>query len=196
MNFKVNRHTLIPRPETEMLVEYVLTEVNHQRCNILDIGTGSGAIACAIASERKQWTISASDISQDALAVAKANAASLQLSNINFIQSDLFAAFGNQKFDVIISNPPYVAQHDPHLIDLTYEPQSALVAADNGLALLKKIIAQANLYLTPSGLLLVEHGFDQAFDLQQFCQTSAMTWVKTLNDLAGLPRVSVFMVTP
>lgn len=194
LEFVVNQHTLIPRPETEVLVEYVLTTFRQPTCSLLDIGTGSGAIACAIASERPEWQITAADISSETLMVAKQNCEALQLPNITCQLSDLFSVFQGQQFDIIVSNPPYIDPIDPHLQDLKFEPQQALVAADHGLKILNTILQQASGYLKPGGYVIMEHGFNQAESLQVFCKTTDLTWVETRDDYANLPRVSIFNV--
>ena len=192
LNFKVNQHTLIPRPETERLVETVLAYFSPATCRFIDIGTGCGAIACAVASERPNWQITATDINPDTLAVAKQNSRRLGIKNIHFILSDLFLELSSQRFDCIVSNPPYISENDPHLRALNYEPQQALVAEDKGFALLKQLISQAVDYLNPGGLLILEHGYDQATELRLFSERQALTWVQTYNDYSGLQRVSLF----
>ena len=193
LTFRVTPHTLIPRPETEILVEYILNHFPADKTlQLADLGTGSGAIACALAHERPNWQITASDIDNDTLMIAQENAQRLQLANIDFLQSDLFTEFKQQQFDVIVSNPPYIAEGDPHLIDLTFEPMSALVAKDQGYAILQTLCLQAHTFLKPNGLLVLEHGFEQAQVLQEFAAKTPLKWLETINDFSDLPRVTVF----
>lgn len=189
----VTRDTLIPRPETELLVEQVLQEVRGENKSILDLGTGSGAIALAIAQERPSWEIVATDASIEALGVAKENAARFHLSNIQFYQGNWFEAVpADKKFDAIVSNPPYIALNDPDLQDENrmYEPSSALIAEENGLKDLHDIIVAARQYLKPGGLLLLEHGFKQAAEVRGFLANLYYSGIDTYQDLAGLDRVT------
>lgn len=190
----VTENTLIPRPETELLVEQVLHHVTGNKKSILDLGTGSGAIALAIAHERPSWEIVATDSSHEALEIAKHNANRLHLSNILFLQGNWFAAVpSDKKFDAIVSNPPYIAFDDPDFEheNQSYEPRSALLSADNGLKDLKEIIAKARHYLKPGGLLLLEHGFKQASDIRSILENLYYSDIDTCQDLAGLDRVTL-----
>lgn len=191
LNLKVNSHVLVPRPETELLVETVLAQLPKEKLTLLELGTGSGAIACALAHERPTLQVFATDISSDALAIATENAKALQLLNISFMQSNWFEAIPRQAVAAIISNPPYLSHHDPHLKeDLLHEPQSALVSGITGLEAYEAIIANAQDYLVHSGLLAFEHGYEQATAIQQLLIKAGYIEVSTVTDLAGLPRVT------
>lgn len=191
LNLKVNSHVLVPRPETELLVETVLAQLPKEKLTLLELGTGSGAIACALAHERPTWQVFATDISSNALTVATENAKDLQLPNIHFMQSNWFEAIPRQAVAAIISNPPYLSHHDPHLKeDLLHEPQSALVSGITGLEAYEAIIANAQDYLVHNGLLAFEHGYEQATAIQQLLIKAGYIEVSTVTDLAGLPRVT------
>lgn len=192
MPLRVTPATLIPRPETETLVELALTRIPPDTtATILDLGTGSGAIALAIARERPRARITATDASSEALAVAMHNAQTLHLDNVRFAQGRWFEPLDNARFDVIVSNPPYIAASDPHLTrgDLRFEPISALTCGGDGLSALRHIAQHARSHLSEEGWLLMEHGYDQS--------TALMTWMRTLGfdnvtdhaDLAGIARV-------
>jgi len=187
---------LIPRPETELLVDIALDEITalKQPTSVLDLGTGSGAIALAIASAAPLALIVASDQSREALAIAKQNAQLLNLSNqVKFAQGDWYEALGHQNlFDIIVSNPPYIAGQDYHLTqgDLRFEPASALTDYASGLSCLEIIIARADQYLKPGGLIAVEHGFDQSKPVVKLMQLARLVEVQVHLDLAGHPRVT------
>ena len=189
---KVNSSTLIPRPETELLVEIALEKTTSENAKVLDLGTGSGAISLAIKSERPLWKITAVDFSHDALAVAKGNAEALQL-DVQFIQSDWFSNLPEKGFDLIISNPPYIDQADVHLSqgDIRYEPDSALIADDQGFGDIKRISAEASHYLTQGGFLMFEHGFEQGEGVRKILHENGFSAVETVKDLAGLERVTL-----
>jgi release factor glutamine methyltransferase len=190
----VTSDTLIPRPETELLVEKVLALLPADfPQKIADLGTGSGAIALAIAHERPHWSLYATDQSAAALAVAKQNAERLNISNVNFFCGDWFRALPHQQFNAIISNPPYIATNDPHLqkADLRFEPKSALVSGDDGLSDIRQLIAEAKNYLQKGGWLFLEHGFDQAVHVREQLQAAGYQDVQTDFDLAGHPRVTL-----
>jgi len=192
MQLQVNEHTLIPRPETEHLVEKALQLGDADRnLQILDMGTGSGAIALAIASERPKWQITASDRSEAALQMARSNAHRLGLKNVNFAKSDWFAAIDGH-FDLIISNPPYVAEKDPHLSqgDLRFEPRGALASGIDGLDDIRRIVSDTHGYLRPGGWLLFEHGFEQATAAREILQQAGYTQIFTEQDLASHDRLS------
>lgn len=191
---KVNQDVLIPRPETELLVQTVLEKLpkeSHQR--VLDLGTGSGAIALALAHERPNWQIVAVDQSEKALALAKENAKLLSISNVDFDQSDWFAGVSHHAglFDAIVSNPPYIPKNDPHLNvgDCRFEPMEALKAGPEGLDDLKHIISKAHNYLAPKGWLLVEHGYDQGARVMDLFQKHGFKNILGVQDLAGHNRV-------
>lgn len=196
--FFVNEHVLIPRPETELLVDTILSKFSEkQTVKIAELGTGSGAIALSLAEARPEWELVATDVSAPALQVAKQNVTSLGVGNVTLFQGDWCDALPDQAFDVIVSNPPYIAEDDPHVAqgDLRFEPKSALVAGAAGLADIQKIAAQAKAYLKPSGFLLFEHGYQQAAAVAHVFESLGYQCVTCLQDLAGLDRVS-FAVCP
>jgi len=185
---------LIPRPETELLVEQVLEAFPADApVRLADLGTGSGAIALAIAAERPCWEILATDAAADALAVARRNAARLGLAAVAFRLGDWTQAFRpDERFSVIVSNPPYVAEGDPHLVegDLPWEPRAALVAGPDGLDAIRRLAATAPAHLAPGGWLLLEHGADQGAAVRAILAGAGLDAVHTVRDLAGLERVS------
>lgn len=190
----VNSSVLIPRPETEMIVEAILQKFPQQKeMLIADLGTGSGAIAIALASERPSWHIYATDNCPHALQVAKNNAAKFAIKNIHFSKGDWCAALPSLSFDVIVSNPPYIAHSEwsHYAADLAYEPVQALRASENGLAAFRRITTQANAFLKPQGLLVFEHGFAQVADLQIIFLEAGFQVSTTILDLAGHPRVTI-----
>jgi release factor glutamine methyltransferase len=243
LSFRVTPDTLIPRPETELLVELALARIppplpnpsptrgeglynsealhlpsplvaaggslrssgaptgvllaggeglgeRGKAFHILDLGTGSGAIALAIAHARPSAHVLACDTSAAALAVARENAQRLNLRNVAFLQSDWYQALGDQRFHLIVSNPPYVADNDPHLRDLRFEPQSALTSSDDGLRDIRLIVAQARAHLEPGGWLLLEHGYDQAAAVRELLSAAGFNEVFSARDLAGIERCS------
>lgn len=192
LNFKVTPATLIPRPETELLVEFAL-QCLPQGGSLLDLGTGSGAIALTIAHTRPEIKITAVDASADALKVARENARRLGISNVNFIESDWFGAVPDERFDVIVSNPPYIAAHDPHLLqgDVRFEPLSALASGTEGLDDISRIVAGAAHHLVAGGWLLLEHGYDQAQRVHDILLRSGFVDVRSVQDLAGIERVTL-----
>lgn len=187
---------LIPRPETELLVDIALAEIAklNRHCKVLDLGTGSGAIALAIANSTPSASIVASDQSMDALAIAKQNAKALQLGNhVQFMQGNWYEALdGTSLFDIIVSNPPYIANQDPHLTqgDLRFEPSSALTDFASGVSCLKIIIAGASQYLKPGGLIALEHGFDQSEVVIQMMNAAGLEGIQAHLDLADHYRVA------
>jgi release factor glutamine methyltransferase len=195
LNFQVSENTLIPRPETELLVELVLARLNSDsQANVIDLGTGSGAIALAIAKERLNCNVIATDNSAFALAIARQNAKNLGLETIEFVESDWLKNLGIA--DVIVSNPPYIAASDPHLTqgDVQYEPRTALIAANDGLADIRTIISQAPKHLTNGGCLLLEHGYDQAPSVRSLLKQYGFKQIETYKDLAGWDRVTLGVV--
>lgn len=189
---KVSPDVLIPRPETETLVEWALEVLNQRpaQSRVADLGTGSGAIALALASERPDAQFIALDFSGAALAVARANAEALGLHNVAFVQGDWLQPLAGQGFDLIVSNPPYVAAQDPHLDALRHEPAQALVAEEAGLACLRRIIHAAPAHLQPGAWLLLEHGYEQAPAVTELLVAAGFEQPQTRRDLAGQPRVT------
>ncbi|TXT24769.1 MAG: release factor glutamine methyltransferase [Gallionellaceae bacterium] len=206
--FKVTAATLIPRPETELLVELALQRIppfspgpaatlsRERGCGrgfrVLDLGAGCGALALAIAHARPDVEGVAVDASIEALAVARENARRLNIENVSLLQSDWFSAFDGQRFDLIVSNPPYIAEGDPHLAqgDLRFEPRAALASGADGLADIRRIVAQAKAHLDPGGWLLFEHGYDQAAPARELLRQAGYGEVFSARDLAGIERAS------
>lgn len=188
----VNRHTLIPRPDTEVLVEQVLACLDASPRRLLDLGTGSGAIALALATERPRDTVVATDVSADALSVARYNASRLELANVEFALGSWFEAVSGQRFDLVASNPPYVAAGDPHLEEdgLPFEPITALVAGQDGLDAIRLLAKQSPEHLHPGGSLFMEHGYDQAEQVARILAVAGFTDIRHHADLAGIQRVS------
>lgn len=185
---------LIPRPETERLVELALMRIDADAdVAIADLGTGSGAIALALAYERPRARVLASDASDEALAVARANAQRLGIANIDFAQGDWCAALGARRFDVIVSNPPYIAADDAHLGqgDLRHEPPAALASGADGLDAIRRIVADAPRHLHPGGWLLLEHGWQQAAQVRELLVAAAFDDVGSVMDLEGRDRVTL-----
>ena len=184
--------TLIPRPDTELLVEQSLTLPLPAKAKVLDLGTGTGAIALALAKEKPNWTVTGVDLHPDAVALAKQNVELLALPNCQIKQSSWFEALEGQEFDLIVSNPPYIDAEDPHLTlgDVRFEPDSALVAPEQGLADIRHICTQAPHYLTPSGWLWLEHGYQQSDAVQQILTNAGFTEVKSVKDYGDQWRIS------
>lgn len=196
--FTVNPAVLIPRPETEHLVEAILQRFDRQLpISVLDLGTGSGALAVTLALEAPVWHVCASDVSIDALTVARRNAQVLK-ATVDFYQGDWYQALPAQSvFDVIVSNPPYIAADDSHLAqgDLRFEPLGALTDHADGLCCYRIIISQAHHCLSANGWLLLEHGFEQGVAVRQLMQQAAFIQVETLCDLAGLERLTIGQIS-
>lgn len=192
--FKVTASTLIPRPDTELLIDLALAHLPDSKpCSLLDMGTGTGAIAVTLAHQRPLARVIATDRSAAALAVANDNAAQHAPDRVECLASDWFSALTGQRFDLIVSNPPYIANTDPHLQqgDLRFEPACALAAGPDGLDDLRQIISQAPDHLNPGGWLLVEHGYDQQQACQQLFSQAGFTHIATHRDLGGQPRVTL-----
>jgi release factor glutamine methyltransferase len=188
LQLHIDQRVLDPRPETETLVEWALTCVaDTSKPRIADLGTGSGAIALAIKHSRPDALVTAVDASADAIAVATANAQSLGLEIATYV-GNWCAPLSYQSFDLIVSNPPYVAEGDAHLAQLTHEPISALVAGKDGLSDLRQIVTQATHHLKPGAWLLLEHGFDQAQAVQDILGNQGFVSVQSRPDLAGILR--------
>lgn len=182
--------TLIPRADTEILVEHVLSLALPTDAKVLDLGTGTGAIALALASERPSWQVTAVDFHSEAVALAQQNAKALHLTNVQITQSDWFSALANEQFALIVSNPPYIEESDPHLSALRYEPLSALVAPMQGLADIQHIIQQAPAYLLADGWLWLEHGYNQADAVQALLQQAGFTQVASVKDYGNNWRIT------
>lgn len=192
--FAVNSSVLIPRPDTEILIDAVLAQYGvNTALTVLDLGTGSGAIAVTLAAERPAWQVNAVDISAEALRVAQVNA-DAHAPTVHLRQSDWFAAIApHERFDLIVSNPPYIPAHDVHLTqgDVRFEPRGALSDEADGLQHYRAIIAQAPQFLTADGRIYLEHGFDQAVAVRELLYQADFTEIQTIRDLAGHERVSV-----
>jgi release factor glutamine methyltransferase len=203
LNFKVTPATLIPRPDTELLVELALQKIprplagegvrqDGRGYRVLDMGTGSGAIALTIARERPDTHVVAVDASVDALAVATENAKKLQTCNVRLLQSDWFSALSDERFDLIVSNPPYIESDDEHLSlgDVRFEPLTALASGDDGLDDIRRILSEAKPHLNPCGWLMFEHGYDQAERVRALMREAGFNEVSSARDLSGIERVS------
>lgn len=184
--------TLIPRPDTELLVEQALSLELPAKAQVLDLGTGTGAIALALAKTKPDWQLLGVDYSADAVALAKRNCDRLQLTNCQFSQSDWYSATGQRRFDLIVSNPPYIDADDPHLTqgDVRFEPLTALVAADNGLADIRLICLGARSRLNGNGWLWLEHGYQQADAVQAILVEMGFVQVQSRRDYGNQWRIS------
>ncbi len=189
--FIVTPDVLIPRPETELLIEKILADNLNPSIKLLELGTGSGAIAISLAQHQPRWQITALDLSWSALQIAITNATALKIHNIYWLQSNWFQNVNAQLFDVIVANPPYVTPNDPHLKgEIRFEPQTALVAPQKGLASLAFIIKTAVAYLTPNGKIYLEHGYDQQEAVQTLLSKYHYTHLQTFQDLNHQARVT------
>jgi len=191
LTFRLTADVLIPRPETELVVEQGLELIaSHRSPKVLDLGTGSGVIAIATAHARPDAQVWASDISGRALEVASRNATRHGVP-VRLVRSDWFGALGEERFDLVASNPPYIAEGDPHLDqgDLRFEPKDALVGGGDGMGCIRKIVAQAKKHLVPGGWLVFEHGYDQGAACVQLMRELGYTEVADVRDLGGLSRV-------
>ncbi|MDD5612201.1 MAG: peptide chain release factor N(5)-glutamine methyltransferase, partial [Gallionella sp.] len=199
LTFRVTPATLIPRPDTELLVELALQRIPESSaatggvaCRVLDMGAGSGAIALAIALARPAAEVVAVDASTAALQVARENMQRLGVNNAQLLQSDWFAALTDARFDLIVSNPPYIAEQDEHLSqgDVRFEPITALASGADGLDDIRRIISGAPAHLKPGGWLMLEHGYDQAEKVRQLLLQGGFSAVDSMRDLAGIARVT------
>ncbi|MDH5423366.1 MAG: peptide chain release factor N(5)-glutamine methyltransferase [Gammaproteobacteria bacterium] len=192
LDLTVNEHTLIPRPDTEVIIEFILHHFPQDKLRLADLGTGSGAIALALASEKPQWEILATDQSAQALTVAQNNALKHQLTNVCFKQGSWFEPLGTQPFDIIISNPPYIPERDPHLLqgDVRFEPMTALASGTDGLDDIRHLIKHAKTYLQTQGWLILEHGYDQQAAIYQLFQQAGFMNIRQRNDYADNPRMT------
>lgn len=193
LSLYVSPATLIPRPDTECLVEQALSRLPAQACRILDLGTGTGAIALALASERPDCEVTAVDVMPDAVALAQRNVARLGFPNVIVLQSSWFSALDNRTFGMIVSNPPYIDEHDPHLTqgDVRFEPLTALVAANEGLADIVHIVTTSRQHLLPGGWLLVEHGWTQGDAVRDVFIAAGYRAVETCRDYGGNDRLTL-----
>jgi len=193
LDLEVAPHTLIPRPDTELLVETALELQPASPAKVLDLGTGTGAIALALASDCPAWQVTAVDRVDEAVALAERNRQRLGLGNVQVLASHWFDSLAGHRFDMILSNPPYIRAEDPHLVegDVRFEPSSALVAGADGLDDLRVIVAQAPGHLLPGGWLLLEHGYDQAADVRALLSAQGFTEVASRKDLGGHERISL-----
>jgi len=192
LDLNVNQHTLIPRPDTEILIEYVLQHFPQQDLKVADMGTGSGAIALALASEKPDWKITATDQSEEALETAQSNAVKLGLKNVSFNQGSWFEALEENDFDLLISNPPYIPVNDPHLAvgDVRFEPDSALISGEDGLDDIRYLIKHAPDYLTENGWLILEHGYDQKQSMKELFTAAGYNQITQKDDYTGNPRMT------
>ena len=193
LDLKVSADTLIPRPETELLVEAALELELPQQAKVLDLGTGTGAIALALATEQSRWQVSAVDLMPGAVQLAKENCQRCQLENVEIFQSHWFADIAPQSFDLIVSNPPYIETDDAHLTqgDVRFEPASALVSGPQGLDDLRLLIAQSVNYLADCGWLMVEHGHLQGPAVRELFEQAGFGLVETRADLNNLERMTL-----
>jgi len=190
-DFYINQHTLIPRPESEMLVELIIqANARKKISSILELGTGCGCISVSLAKELSHSQIVSTDICAKALEVANKNAQHYGVNNISFIKSDWFNKLDNQKFDCIVSNPPYIKEDDPYLSELTFEPSKALVSGDDGLKAIEIISSNAAEYLSPEGKIFIEHGKYQKKEIQKIFELNNWRDIICLRDYGGLPRIT------
>lgn len=197
-DFFCNENTLIPRPDTEILIEQVLGLDLPQQASVLDLGTGTGCIALTLAAERPEWQVVALDYSMEAMKVAEKNKAALKLNNVQIQQSDWYQALPDgTEFDLIVANPPYIDPASPYLKegDVRFEPELALTSSDQGLDALQTVTGLAPKYLKKGGWLAVEHGFDQAKLVYDCMSESGFRQIRQVPDLAGLDRCSYGCLT-
>ncbi len=192
LSLRVSYDTLIPRPDTEILVEQVLSKIDNNSISILDLGTGCGAIALALASICSKWNIIGIDKSEHALKIARINALKLNINNVSFFFSNWFSHI-NKKFDIIVSNPPYVSKKDIKFFkrDIFFEPFNALISDNNGLSDIENIIKKANYYLFFGGWLLIEHGWKQKIKVQKLFKKYNFVEIQSYKDYGGNDRVTI-----
>jgi release factor glutamine methyltransferase len=198
LDFEVSPAVLVPRPETELLVERVLERITAPSASVADLGTGSGAIAIALAHERAQWRVAGTDISAEALAVARRNGERLAHGRVEWLPGDWYDALANRRFDALASNPPYIAESDAVLVadGLRHEPRGALTPGGDGFAALTTLINGAPAHLNPGGWLVLEHGATQAETLRSLLVARGFTHVTSHRDLAGHERVTEAKLAP
>tara|TARA_B100001079_G_scaffold97918_1_gene84182 strand:- start:302 stop:1117 length:816 start_codon:yes stop_codon:yes gene_type:complete len=189
-NFYVDSRVLIPRPETEILVDYVNKSFTSP-IKILDAGTGSGCIGISIALKNKHFDVYGAEYSHESLSVASINKKSLKAKNYLLINSDWLKCFKEKSFDVIVSNPPYIDKNDKHLEDLKYEPYDALVAKDRGLAAIKEIVSQSSIILKKEGVLIIEHGYNQQTQVEKIFKENNFSNIENIKDFSSIPRVTI-----
>ena len=192
--FYVDERVLIPRPETELLVDYINNYDFPRKIKILDAGTGSGCIGISIAIKNPKFEVYGSDYAINSLHVAKINKKNLDVANFHLIQADWLCCFDEKSFDVIISNPPYIAEEDPHLNDLKHEPYQALVASNHGLGDIQKITQQSTKILKREGMIIFEHGFNQSNDVKNIFEENGFTNIKLIKDFQNHPRATLGMI--
>ncbi|MCU0976852.1 MAG: peptide chain release factor N(5)-glutamine methyltransferase [Steroidobacteraceae bacterium] len=191
LELEVTPAVLVPRPETELLVELALARLPQGHCRVLDLGTGSGAVALAIAAERPEAQVDAVDESAAAVALARHNARRSSVGNVRFGIGHWFAPVAGRRYHLVVANPPYLAADDPHLPALAHEPHGALVAGLTGLEALEEIAEATPLHLLPGGWLIAEHGEAQGAAVRRLWQQSGLAEVETARDLAGLDRATI-----
>jgi len=192
LNLSVNKHTLIPRADTEILIEFILEQFSHDKLSVADLGTGTGAIALALASEKPGWQIIATDRSEQALKIARSNAKQLSLNNIDFKTGSWFDALEDECFDLIVSNPPYITAEDPHLAlgDVRFEPITALASGEDGLDDIRLLITEAITHIKSDGWLILEHGYDQKEAVRQLFDKAGYQQITQRNDYGNNPRMT------
>ena len=189
----VEPSTLIPRPDTECLVEQALALCDHRPKQVLDLGTGTGAIALALAKERPGWTVYGCDRVHEAVVLARKNAAHNKLERVQFLESSWFDQLPDQRFDLMVSNPPYMVDNDPHLQqgDVRFEPLSALTSGADGLDDIRHISNEAPQWLNDGGWLMMEHGYHQGEEVHTILADNGFTHIRTMQDLAGHDRITM-----
>ena len=189
-DFYVDSRVLIPRPETEILVDYVNNHLSSSM-KVLDAGTGSGCIGISIALKNPSFQVYGSDYSEDALNIALINKNNLNVDNFSLVHADWLSSFKKEYFDLIVANPPYIADQDPHLENLKHEPNQALVANDNGLGDIRLIVEQSTKVLKRGGMLMLEHGFQQQEEVENILKMNHFSDISNLKDFQGLPRITL-----